>query len=186
MVQVNKTGQTFNADDHGEMNSFSGLPADTYLMRIIASEMKPNSAKTGAFLEIDFSVIQGKFEGRRFLTRLNLDNPNSTAVQIANEELGAICRACGKPVIMDSVELHGIPLLVTLDLEPPKAASETKSGKARGPNNVALGYKAASNPAATTQAPNAQTSVAADPAAQTSSADPIATAAEVDEKPPWA
>jgi hypothetical protein len=44
--------------------------------------------------------------------RLNLDNPNATAVQIARAELSAICRAVGVMAPKDSVELHNLPLVV--------------------------------------------------------------------------
>jgi hypothetical protein len=44
--------------------------------------------------------------------RLNLDNPNATAVTIARAELSAICRAVGVLAPKDSVELHNLPLVI--------------------------------------------------------------------------
>jgi hypothetical protein len=46
--------------------------------------------------------------------RLNLDNPNATAVKIARAELSAICRAVGVMAPGDSVELHDLPLVISV------------------------------------------------------------------------
>jgi hypothetical protein len=47
-------------------------------------------------------------------SRLNLDNPSPQAVQISQGELSAICRAVGVMQPKDSIELHNLPLLVTV------------------------------------------------------------------------
>jgi len=49
--------------------------------------------------------------------RLNLNNPNATAVKIARGELSAICRAVGVLQPKDSVELHNIPLVIVVKLK---------------------------------------------------------------------
>ena len=51
-------------------------------------------------------------KNRLLWARLNLDNPNATAVQIARAELSAICRAVGVLAPNDSVELHNLPLVI--------------------------------------------------------------------------
>ena len=48
------------------------------------------------------------------MARLNLDNPNATAVQIARAELSAICRAVGVLAPSDSAELHNLPLVINV------------------------------------------------------------------------
>ena len=61
-----------------------------------------------------FQVIDGEYKGRLLWARLNLDNPNQLTTQIARSELSAICRAVGVMQPKDSLELHNLPILVTV------------------------------------------------------------------------
>lgn len=88
------------------------IPAGKYLAMITASEMKPNKAGTGQYLELVFAIIEGEFKNRQLWARLNLVNPNDMAVKIARAELSAICRAVGVTTPNDSVELHNLPLTI--------------------------------------------------------------------------
>src|SRR5205823_2524362 len=51
-------------------------------------------------------------QGRQLWARLNLENPNAQAVQIARAELSAVCRAVGVLAPNDSVDLHDLPLVI--------------------------------------------------------------------------
>jgi len=104
----------FNANNVDPATDFEPLPAGKYLTIITASEMKPTKSGTGQYLELTFQVIDGPFKNRQIWSRLNLDNPNAQAVQIAQGELSAICRATGVMQPKDSLELHNLPLLVTV------------------------------------------------------------------------
>ncbi|MCC7406950.1 MAG: DUF669 domain-containing protein, partial [Phycisphaeraceae bacterium] len=57
------------------------------------------------------------FRGRVLWARLNLNNPNATAVKIARSELSAVCHAVGVMQPRDSVELHNLPLLITVKVK---------------------------------------------------------------------
>jgi hypothetical protein len=107
---ANLTG--FDANQVDPATNFDPLPAGTYLAVITESEMKPTKAGTGNFLQLTFQVLDGPHKGRLLWARLNLDNPNATAVQIAKAELSAICRAVGVLAPNDSVELHNLPLVI--------------------------------------------------------------------------
>lgn len=100
----------FDANQVEPSNDLDPVPAGKYLAVITESEMAPNKAGTGHFLKLTFQIIEGAFKNRLLWTRLNLDNPNATAVQIARGELSAICRAVGVLSPNDSVELHNLPL----------------------------------------------------------------------------
>ena len=65
-------------------------------------------------MQLTFEVLDGPHKGRLLWARLNLDNPNATAVQIARAELSAICRAVGVMAPKDSAELHNLPLRITV------------------------------------------------------------------------
>jgi len=104
----------FNANNVEPSAPIEALPAGKYTAEITASESKSTKSGNGSFLELEFTVLDGEYKGRKFWDRLNLQNPNSTAVKIAQQNLSAICRAVGVMQPQDSVELHNLPLAVTL------------------------------------------------------------------------
>jgi hypothetical protein len=102
----------FDANQVEPSSDLDPIPAGKYLAVVTESEMAPNKAGTGHYLKLTFQIIEGQFKNRLLWTRLNLDNPNATAVQIARGELSAICRAVGVLAPSDSVELHNLPLVI--------------------------------------------------------------------------
>lgn len=104
----------FDAATVDPATDFEPLPAGKYLTVITDSQMKPTKSGSGHYLELTFQVIDGQFKNRLLWARLNLDNPNRQAVQIAQGELSAICRAVGVLQPKDSVELHNLPLQITV------------------------------------------------------------------------
>lgn len=104
----------FNANEVDPNFAFEAIPAGKYLAVITESEMKPTKSGVGQYLQITFQVIDGEYKGRLVWSRLNFDNPNATTVKIARAELSAICRAVGVLAPKDSLELHNIPLVITV------------------------------------------------------------------------
>lgn len=102
----------FDANQVEPTTAFEPIPAGKYLAVITESEMKSNKANTGSYLQLAFQITDGPYKGRFLWARLNLDNPNSTAVQIAKAELSAVCRAVGVLAPNDSTELHNLPLVI--------------------------------------------------------------------------
>jgi len=139
----------FNANTVEPSESFDPIPAGEYLCVIIASDEKPTKAGNGSYLELEFEVIDGPYQGRKLWDRLNLANPNELAVKIARATLSAICRAVGVMEPKDSCELHDLPLLVKVRVE--------KRADTDEPSNVIKGYKKrdvlAATPAASSPAP---------------------------------
>jgi len=104
----------FNANNVEPSSALDPIPVGKYIAVIAGSEMKPTKAGNGAYLELTFEVVDGDFKGRKLWARLNLENPNETAVKIARSELSSICRAAGVLEPKDSCELHNIPMVVTV------------------------------------------------------------------------
>jgi hypothetical protein len=100
----------FNAAEVSPGNDFEPIPAGRYNVIITDSEMVTTKAGDGEYLKLTFKVLEGDHVGRLIWTNLNLDNPNPKAVEIAQRELSAICRAVDVMTPEDSTELHGIPL----------------------------------------------------------------------------
>jgi hypothetical protein len=104
----------FNANEVDPASVFDPIPAGKYVAVITESEMKPTKTGNGHFLELTLEVVEGEFKGRKVWARLNLDNPNQTAVRIAQSELSAICHAVNVMTPKDSVELHNLPMEITV------------------------------------------------------------------------
>ena len=104
----------FDAREVEPQAALEPIPAGKYLAIITNSEMKATKNGDGSFLELVFQVIEGEYKGRKLWDRLNLDNTNPTAVQIARSQLSALCRATGVMTPRDSVELHNLPLIAVV------------------------------------------------------------------------
>ena len=87
----------FNANNVQPTSSFDPIPAGKYLAIITDSEMRTTKAGTGEYLELTFQILEDEHKGRLVWSRLNLQNPNPLAVEIAQGELSAICRAVDDP-----------------------------------------------------------------------------------------
>ena len=122
----------FNANDVDPAVGFDPIPAGKYLALITESEMKDTKSGDGKYLQFTFQLLEGEFKGRMLWTRLNLENANATTVKIARAELSAICRAAGVMAPKDSVELHNLPLIITVGHKKRKDTGEI--------TNVIKGY----------------------------------------------
>jgi len=114
----------FDANKVEPATPFEAIPAGKYLATITASEMKPNKAGTGRFLELCFTIVEGECRNRNVWARLNLENPNELAMKIAQAELSALCRAVGVMTPSDSVELHNLPLVIKVRCKKRKDTDE--------------------------------------------------------------
>ena len=131
-----KLGATFDSGQHEDMNTgFDPMPADEYIAQVIESEVLTTVKKTGKYIKLKFAILKGEFKGRFVWTNLNIVNPNPVTVEIAQKELATLCRACGKAVIKDTQELHGIPILMKIKIKPAK--DDYPAG------NEPIGYKPA-------------------------------------------
>lgn len=124
----------FDANDVKPQDTFEPLPAGWYPVIITESEFKPTKNNAGSYLQLTMTVIEGEYENRKIFDRLNLNNPNQTAVEIAQRALSAICHAVGVLTPSDSTELHDRPFEVKLSVRPAKDQYE--------PANDVKGYRA--------------------------------------------
>ncbi len=113
MVQLN-----FNAHEVEPPGDFDPLPEGKYSAVIAASDLKRNGKGTGDYLELEFIVLAGPYKGRKVWIRLNINNQNPTAQEIARGHLSAVCRAVGVMTPRDSSELHNLPLAIYVKCKP--------------------------------------------------------------------
>tara|TARA_R110002020_G_scaffold238327_1_gene450833 strand:- start:756 stop:1247 length:492 start_codon:yes stop_codon:yes gene_type:complete len=108
----------FNALEVEPSTTFQPLPADWYKCVITEAEERVTSKGDGSFLLLSIEVIAGDYSGRKVFDRLNLKNPNPTAVEIAQRSLSSICRSIGVNSPKDSSELCDKPMMVKLSVRP--------------------------------------------------------------------
>jgi hypothetical protein len=133
MAQLN-----FDASQVAPSEALEAIPAGWYNAQMTASEMKPTSDGTGAYLQAEFTVLSGDYAGRKLFDRINLQNKNPVAVEIGYKTLSAICHAIGVIQVQDSQQLHGRPLQLKVSL---RAAGPGADGKHYEASNEVKGYK---------------------------------------------
>ena len=124
----------FDATQHEPQKPLDVMPNGWYPAVINDSALKPTKAGTGSMINMVYRINQGSFEGRKAYANYNVQNPNPEAVEIANAEISAISYAVGVPQWSDTQQIHGIPLMIKLEVEP-KHDDPTKLV------NVIKGYK---------------------------------------------
>jgi hypothetical protein len=127
----------FDATTVDPGNGFEPIPAGKYLAVISEDEMKPTRNNNGQYLQLTIEIIEGDYQGRKIWARLNLENPNMQAVEIARKELSAICRAVNVLQLTDTTQLLNIPFVLKVGLKKNKETDEME--------NVIKGYEAKTN-----------------------------------------
>jgi len=127
----------FNAEAIEPQSDFSPLPVGNYTVVITQSEMKPTKTGNGQYLQLTLQVVEGEYKNRLIFDRLNIQNPNSVAQQIAQKAFSSICRAVGVMHPKDSEELHDKPFSVKIGIRP--ASGEY------GESNIVKGYSSLSS-----------------------------------------
>ena len=112
MAQLN-----FDASQVEPSQPVEAIPSDKYNVEISKSELKPTKSGNGSYLELEFTVIEGEYRGRKVWERLCLNHPTPKTVEIARGNLSAICHAVGILKPRDSTELHRIPLTINVKLK---------------------------------------------------------------------
>ena len=129
----------FDASKVEPSSAPEAIPAGWYQAYIKESEMKPTANGQGHYLALTLEVFNSQYAKAILFDRLNLNNPNPVATEIAYRQLSAICHATGKIQIQDSSQLHNIPLEVKVSLRPAGAGGD---GKFYDASNEIKGYRA--------------------------------------------
>ena len=144
----------FDATNIDTSSQFDAIPAGDYEAMVTGSAMKSTRDGTGQYLELTVEIQSGQFQGRRLWDRLNLQNRNPKAVEIAQKQLAQLCHAINVLQVQSPEQLHNRPFIVKVT---------AKNDPERGMTNEIKGYKAkgAAQQAAPFQAPRAAAPAAA-------------------------
>jgi hypothetical protein len=117
----------FDANEVEPSSGFSPIPAGKYVAVITEDEMKDTRNGKGRYLQFTFEIVEGEYSGRKLWARLNLENENMEAVKIARADLSAICRAVNVLKLSDTVDLHNLPLVISVKLKKDKETDELRN-----------------------------------------------------------
>lgn len=125
MVQLN-----FDANQVAPNAGMVPVPEGWYKVAISESEVKPTKDGAGAYLQLKCAIIDGPHANKPIFIRLNIQNTNQQAVDVAYGELSAICHATGVYQVADSSQLHGIPFQVKVTVRKDPQYGESNDVKA--------------------------------------------------------
>ena len=137
-------GFTYDADPDNIAGDYTPVPPGEYRVIIKDSERKESRKPGNFYYQLDLEIIDGEHKGRTLIERLNLENSNSEAVDIARRTLNAICVAVGKMSIADTVELHNVPMIAVVKVDPPKPYMKDGVEQPGSPSNSIRTYKSVS------------------------------------------
>lgn len=112
MAQLN-----FNAAEV-DTTSRDAIPSGVYEAVVADSEMRATKAGNGMGINLTFEILsEGPAKGRKVFSWINYEHSNPKAQQIGREELANLCKAVGIGNLSDTVQLHNIPLLITVAVD---------------------------------------------------------------------
>ncbi len=147
-------GQTFDANDLPQGNTYEPLPPGWYNAHITAAELKPTKDGSGQYIKVRYDITGPTHQGRVVFGNINIRNASAKAEEIGRQQLGELMRAIGLARITDTDQLIGGSLQIKLDV---RAATEQYAAQ-----NEVKGFKAIPG-AAPTFAPAASAPAASAP-----------------------
>jgi hypothetical protein len=145
-------GFNFDSDSVEAAAGFALIPAGDYQAVIARTEIKQTKKGDGRYISATIEIVDAVCNGRLLWDNINFDNPNATAMKIAQQTLKAICTAVGVKTLRDTSELENKPLIVTIGVKRNDYRGEDENVvKAYKPNGVSVNGAAAAKPAAPVQ-----------------------------------
>jgi hypothetical protein len=126
--------EEFNANNVVPYHNFDPIPAGKYVAAITVSEMKHTPSTHEPYLQLEFTVLDGDYKGRKVFDRLFINHPSERVQKIERGRLSAICRAIGVMQPKDSKDLHNLELIINVKLK--------KSSDNGEPTNKIIGFEA--------------------------------------------
>ena len=149
-------GQTFDANELPQADTYDPLPAGWYTATIADAELKTTKDGSGQYIKVRYDITGPTYQGRVVFGNINIRNQSVKAEEIGRRQLGELMRAIGLARITDTDQLIGGNLSIKLDVRP---ATDQYPAQ-----NEVRGFKAISGSAPTFAAPAASAPAAAAPA----------------------
>lgn len=111
-------GQTFDANELPQGNTYEPLPAGWYTATIADAELKTTKDGTGQYIKIRYDITGPTHQGRVVFGNLNIKNASARAEEIGRRQLGELMRAIGLARVTDTDQLIGGVLSIKVDVRP--------------------------------------------------------------------
>lgn len=115
--KITAFGFQFDANLVAPAAPMEAVPSGWYSVIITDGEMKPTGAGDGKRMNLEWTITEGPFKGRKIFDGLNLVNPSAQAQQISQGHLSAICHAVGVYQVADVQQLYNKPHQIKVDVE---------------------------------------------------------------------
>ena len=114
-------GNAFDPSQVDEPQGFEPLPTDVdFHWEIADAEIKATKSGYGTMLKVRCNVLGPTHVGRVVFANFNIANASRQAEQIAQQQLGAVCRALNITALSDSDELIGGQFFARCKTKPAK------------------------------------------------------------------
>jgi len=120
---------TFDPNTVEARPDFSPFPVGEYIAEVTGSDYKTTKSGNGKFIELEFTILDGEYAGRKYWDRLNVRHENKVAMDIANAALKDLMHAIGKPnePCNNTNMLHGIPVKLKVGMSKRKDTGEDQN-----------------------------------------------------------
>jgi hypothetical protein len=120
---------TFDPNTIEDRVEFTIYPVGEYIAEVTASDYKPTKSGNGKFIELEFTILDGEYAGRKYWDRLNVQHENKMAMDIANSSMKDLMKAIGKPnePCRNTSMLHGIPVKLKVGISKRKDTGEDQN-----------------------------------------------------------
>lgn len=127
-----------------EPSKYGLLPVGEYIAEVTNTDYKATKNGTGKYIELEMTILDGEYAGRKFWDRLNVINENKQAQDIANSTLKDILAAIGYVgSFRDTSVLHNRPMKMKLAIKTRQNSGEEQNSAKYFPLNGAMKATAA-------------------------------------------
>jgi len=100
------------------------IPAGVYTAIVSAEQEKPVKSGAYNYIEVEFTVVDGEFDGRRAWQRFLVGHPDKAVSGRHQSDMKALMIGCGLPDAQESSELRDIPFSLKLGVKKNKESGE--------------------------------------------------------------
>lgn len=108
----------FDATQVEPQQPMEAIPPGWYPVVISDGETKANAGGAGVRMELEWTVLDGPFKGRKVFDGFNIQHPNAQTQEIAQRQFSAICHATQVLRVQDVSQLFQKPHQIQVDQEP--------------------------------------------------------------------
>jgi hypothetical protein len=131
--------------DNGRVGA---IPKGWYPAMVEKTEIKPTTGGTGAYIAVQFGVVDGAYKGSKIFTNFNIQNDNEKAVEIGRKQLSSLCHAVNVLQMTDTDQLKNKPFFIRVKHVPAEMDPQDPTKVKYEEKNEPTAYRSANDQAA--------------------------------------